>query len=101
MKERIEKINEFFDKQKVLLENKKLKTRCKNLAKDYDMLFLDNISLENEINILKEENKFAQKQKREYIIAYKHQKEELKKIKTMLMQEGTTLKDIKNALGVK
>ena len=101
MKDKIKKIVEDFDKLKISKENKILKKYIESLKNDYEVLHLDNIANENEISVLKEENKHLQIQKRQYLNAYKHKKEELRRIKMMLMQEGTTLKDIKNALGVK
>ena len=101
MKERIKKIIEDFDREKVLVENKRIKTKYKKLKDEFDVLYIETMSAKNEILIQKEENKHLQIQKRQYLNAYKHKKEELRRIKMMLMQDGTTLKDIKNALGVK
>lgn len=101
MKERIKNLLENLDKGKVLAEQKKWKTMYKKLTQAYDVLYLDNIATENEMMLLKQENKILQQQKREIVNAFKYQKEELRRTKMMLMQDGTTLKDIKNALGVK
>lgn len=101
MKERIKKLLENLNKGKVLVEQKRWKTMYKKLSKAYDVLYLDNVATENELLLLRQENKILQQQKREIVNAFKIKKEELRRTKMMLMQEGTTLKDIKNALGVK
>ena len=101
MKNRIKDFIENIDKVKVLVESKKWKTKYKKLEKAYDLLYMDNVSASNETTILRDEIIKLQKDKREYLNAYKHEKELLKQIKISLMKEGTTLRDIKNALGVK
>ena len=101
MKDKINKFLESIDKVKILIENKKWKTKYKKLEKAYDLLYMDNVSATNEATLVKNEKVRLQQEKRELLIAYKHEKELLKQIKISLMKEGTTLRDIKNALGVK
>ena len=101
MKEKINKFVNNVDKVKVVVENKKWKNLYKKLAEAYDILYIDNISSENEMMLLKQDIRTLQMEKREYLNAYKHIKEEHRRLKMMLMKEGTTLKDIKNAMGVK
>ena len=101
MKEKINKFVNNVDKAKVVIEIKKWKRMYKKLAEAYDVMYLDSIANEKETKILKEDIIKLQKQKREYLNAYKYIKEEHRRLKMMLMKEGTTLKDIKNAMGVK
>lgn len=101
MKAKIQEILENFEKERIIAKNIKLKSQIAKLKNLEEIMGLEIVSSENEIKILKNEIIKVQKQKKEYLAAYKHIKEEHRKIKMLLMQEGTTLKDIKNALGVK
>jgi len=100
MKDKIKRFLEGVDKVKVLVENKRWKTKYKKLEELYDLLVLDNISVENEMILLRNELTQAQRQKREYLTAYKHLKEERRQLRILLMKNGT-LNDVKKALGIK
>lgn len=100
MKDKIKRFLDGADKVKVLVENKRWKTKYKKLEQLYDLLVLDNISVENEMILLRNELTQAQKQKKEYLTAYKHLKEERRQLRILLMKNGT-LSDVKKALGVK
>lgn len=100
MKERIKNFMENIDKVRVLVESKKIKTKYEKLEDAYDLLYLDNIATNNEIELLKEENTKLQKEKREYLNAYKHLKEERRQLRMLLMTD-CTLKDVKKSMGVK
>lgn len=101
MKEKINKFIESIDKVSAEIESRKCKNKYKKLKESYELLCMENMANVNEITILKEEARKLQMEKREYLNAYKHIKEQHRQIKMMLMKDGTTLKDIKNAMGVK
>lgn len=101
MKNKLKEILENFEKERVLVENIKLKKKIKKMKKLEEVMYLELISSNNETSILKDDIKKLQRDKREYLSAYKHEKELLRQVKMLLMQDGTTLKDIKTCLGVR